>query len=330
MIVTVTANPSLDRTIEVDRLRRGEVQRATGARVDPGGKGVNVSRALVANGHATRAVLISGGHAGTELLDLLAEAGVPIIEVPVSQGVRSNLTLAEADGTVTKLNEAGPVLRAEEIEELLDAAIAAPPNYALQTPSSSIDRPTAWIAGCGSLPPGVGADFYALLVDRARETGAATVIDTSGAALEACLASRPDLVKPNLEELAEAAHTPITTLGDAVAAAEALREAGAGAVLASLGAEGAILVDDAGVWHARAPLAGPVASTVGAGDAALAGFLAAGGHGPDALAAAVAWGTAAVALPGSVMPGPKDIDLSAVQVVRDPDADHVLSSPEAS
>ncbi|MDA1360068.1 hexose kinase [Glycomyces luteolus] len=325
MIVTVTANPSLDRTIEIDRLRRGEVQRATGARVDPGGKGVNVSRALVANGHPTRAVLISGGHAGTELLDLLAEADVPVIEVPVSQGVRSNLTLAEADGTVTKLNEAGPVLRAEEIEELLDAAIAAPPNYALQTPSSSIERPTAWIAGCGSLPPGVGADFYALLVARARRAGAATVVDSSGAALDACLAARPDLVKPNLEELAEAARTRIATMGDAVKAAEALRAAGAGAVLASLGADGAILVSAEGVWHARAALAAPVASTVGAGDAALAGFLATGGRGPDALAAAVAWGTAAVSLPGSIMPGPNDIDLGAVQITRDPDAARALS-----
>ncbi|GAA2146446.1 1-phosphofructokinase family hexose kinase [Glycomyces algeriensis] len=325
MIVTLTANPSLDRTIEVDRLRRGEVQRAIGDRVDPGGKGVNVSRALVANGHATRAVLISGGHAGAELLDLLAEADVPIIEVPVSQGVRSNLTLAEADGTVTKLNESGPVLRAEEIEELLDAAISAPPNYALQTPSSSIERPTAWIAGCGSLPPGVGASFYAELVERARDAGAATVIDTSGPALESCLASRPDLVKPNLEELAEAARTPITTMGDAVAAAQALRAAGAGAVLASLGAEGAILVDADGVWHAKAPLAGPLVSTVGAGDAALAGFLAAGGRGPEALAAAVAWGTAAVTLPGSIMPGPQDIDLDAVEVTRAPDADRILN-----
>jgi 1-phosphofructokinase len=326
MIVTVTANPSLDRTIEVDRLRRGEVQRAKGDRVDPGGKGVNVSRALVANGHATRAVLISGGHAGTELLDLLAEAGVPIIEVPVSQGVRSNLTLAEADGTVTKLNESGPILRSEEIEELLEAAISAPPNYALQTPSSSIDRPTAWIAGCGSLPPGVGADFYAVLVERAREAGAVTVIDTSGPALEACLAARPDLVKPNLEELAEAARTPIRTMGDAVAAAEALRAAGAGAVLASLGADGAVLVEADGVWHAKAPLAGPLASTVGAGDAALAGFLAAGGRGPDALAAAVAWGTAAVCLPGSIMPGPHDIDLGAVTVIRTPDPGLVLNA----
>ncbi|MFC3494728.1 1-phosphofructokinase family hexose kinase [Glycomyces rhizosphaerae] len=325
MIVTVTANPSLDRTFEVDRLRRGEVQRAKGDRVDPGGKGVNVSRALVANGHATRAVLVSGGHAGTELLDLLAEEGVPIIEVPVSQGVRSNLTITEDDGTVTKLNEAGPVLRAEEIEELLDAAIAAPPNYASQKPSSSIDRPTAWIAGCGSLPPGVSVDFYAVLVERARAAGTATVIDSSGAALEACLAARPDLVKPNREELAEAAGTPITTLGDAVKAAEALRAAGAGAVLASLGADGAILVAAEGVWHAKAPLAGPVASTVGAGDAALAGFLAAGGRGPEALAAAVAWGTAAVSLHGSIMPAPNDIDLGAVEVTGTPDTGRVLS-----
>ncbi|MCC3763128.1 1-phosphofructokinase family hexose kinase [Glycomyces sp. TRM65418] len=325
MIVTVTANPSLDRTIEVPRLRRGEVQRAAGIRVDPGGKGVNVSRALVAHGRATRAVLTTGGHAGTELIDLLAEAGVPVIDVPVSRSIRSNLTIAEADGTVTKLNEAGPALRAEEIEELLAAAIAAPPNYDEQSPSSSIDRPTAWIAGCGSLPPGVGADFYADLVERAHDAGAKAAVDTSGPALDACLAARPDLVKPNLDELAEAARVPIRTLGDAVAAAEALRAAGAAAVLASLGPDGAILVDHTGVTHARAPLAGSVASTVGAGDAALAGFLAAGGRGPEALTAAVAWGTAAVSLPGSIMPAPDDIDLDAVVVTRSPDHGRVLS-----
>lgn len=325
MIVTVTANPSLDRTIEVPRLLRGEVLRAVGTRVDPGGKGVNVSRALVANGHATRAVLTTGGHAGTELIDLLAEAGVPVIDVPVSQGVRSNLTVAEADGTVTKLNEAGPALRAEEIEELLDAAIAAPPAYDEQSPSSSLDRPTAWIAGCGSLPPGVGIDFYADLVERAHEAGAKAAVDTSGPALDACLATGPDLVKPNLDELAEAARIPIRTLGDAVKAAEALRDAGAVSVLASLGPDGAILVDATGVTHAKAPLAGPLASTVGAGDAALAGFLAAGGQGPQALAAAVAWGTAAVTLPGSIMPAPHDIDLDAVEITRTPDYARVLS-----
>ncbi|NUQ87682.1 MAG: 1-phosphofructokinase, partial [Glycomyces artemisiae] len=138
MIVTVTANPSLDRTIAVDRLLRGEIHRATGDRVDPGGKGVNVSRALVANGHRTCAVLTTGGHAGAELLDLLSEAGVAVEEVPVSQAIRSNLAIAEADGTVTKLNETGPVMRPTEIEELLIAAI---------TPT--LDRSASWIAGCG-------------------------------------------------------------------------------------------------------------------------------------------------------------------------------------
>ncbi|WP_112138744.1 1-phosphofructokinase family hexose kinase, partial [Glycomyces dulcitolivorans] len=268
MIVTVTANPSLDRTIAVEVLRRGEVHRASSDRVDPGGKGVNVSRALVANGHATRAVLTTGGHAGSELLDLLGEAGVHVEEVPVSQGVRSNLTIAEADGTVTKLNESGPALRPEEVEELLTAAIAP-----------TLDRRASWIAGCGSLPPGVGPDFYAVLVERTHQAGARAAVDTSGPALAASLRARPDLVKPNRDELAEAAHAAITTLGDAVEAAEALRSQGAQAVLVSLGADGAILVDADGVHHAEAPLAGPVASTVGAGDASLAGFLAAGGAG---------------------------------------------------
>ncbi|MEU6250785.1 1-phosphofructokinase [Glycomyces sp. NPDC047010] len=313
MIVTVTANPSLDRTIAVDRLLRGEIHRATGDRVDPGGKGVNVSRALVANGHRTCAVLTTGGHAGAELLDLLDEAGVPIEEVPVSQAIRSNLAIAEADGTVTKLNETGPALRPTEIEELLVAAI---------TPT--LERSASWIAGCGSLPPGVDADFYAVLVERTRDAGARAAVDTSGPALAASLRARPDLVKPNREELAEAAGTAVDTLGDAIEAARALRAAGAGAVLASLGPDGAILVDATGVHHAHVPHPRPLVSAVGAGDATLAGFLANGGSGPDALTAAVAWGTATVALPGSVMPGPADIDLSIVETTATPETGRVL------
>lgn len=310
MIVTVTANPSLDRTIEVDRLRRGQVQRATGNRVDPGGKGVNVSRALVANGLATRAILSSGGHAGSELVGLLSEAEVPFFEVGIADPIRSNLTVAEADGTVTKLNELGPRLSESELSALLDAAIVEGAD---------------WIAGCGSLPPDTPDDFYSRLVTRVHASGARAAVDTSGPALEACLAAAPDLVKPNREELAAAAGVPVATLGDAVGAAEILRGRGAAAVLASLGADGALLVDASGVHHALAPAARPVASTVGAGDAALAGFLAAGGAGARSLAAAVAWGTAAVTLPGSRMPHPHDIDPAAVETTPHPDADRVLT-----
>ena len=110
MIVTLTPNPSLDRTVEIDELRRGEVHRATGGRVDPGGKGVNVSRALAACDTATIAVLPSGGPEGAQLAALLAPFGVQTVQVPIGGTVRSNITVAEPDGTTTKLNEAGPEL----------------------------------------------------------------------------------------------------------------------------------------------------------------------------------------------------------------------------
>lgn len=302
MIVTVTANPSLDRTIEVEGIRRGEVQRALDSYEHAGGKGVNVSRALIANGHQTVAVLSSGGYAGVEMAALLDEAGVPVRRVPVAGAVRTNLTVAEPDGTVTKFNEAGPTLTPDEVEALLAAAVDA------------ISGGADWVAGCGSLPPGMPADAYARLVHKAHARGARVAVDSSGDALAACLSAGPDLIKPNVTELAEAAGREVRTIADAVAAAEVLRERGARTVLASLGADGALLVDAEGATHARARLARPVLSTVGAGDATLAGFLSAGGAGAAALVEAVAWGAAAVTLPGSDMPAPADLDRAAVEV----------------
>lgn len=302
MIVTVTANPSLDRTIEVEGIRRGAIQRALDSYVHAGGKGVNVSRALIANGHRTLAVLCTGGYAGVELAALLDEAGVPVRRVPVAGTLRNNLTIAEPDGTVTKFNETGPELTAAEVEALLAAAVEA------------LSGGPDWVAGCGSLPPGMPVDAYARLVTKAHARGARAAVDGSGAALAACLRTGPDLVKPNVTELAECAGREVRTVADAVAAAEVLRARGARAVLASLGADGALLVDADGATHARARLSRPVLSTVGAGDAALAGFLSAGGRGVPALVEAVAWGSAAVTLPGSHLPAPADLDRGAVEV----------------
>lgn len=313
MIVTVTANPSLDRTVEVEDLRRGAVLRALSTYVHAGGKGVNVSRALVAHGLPTLAVLCTGGYAGIELVALLEDANVPFAQVPVSGGVRTNLTLVEPDGVVTKLNEPGPSLSEAELAALVTAA------------TDAIHTGTDWVAGCGSLPPGIPADFYARLVERAHARGARAAVDSSGAALAECLQTGPDLIKPNLDELAECAGIEVNTVADAVKAAEVLRDRGAKAVLASMGPDGAILVDDQGAIHAEARLGLPVASTVGAGDATLAGFLAAGGLGEQALVEAVAWGTAAVSLPGSRMPTTNDLDRSAVEVNPTIEPDRVLA-----
>lgn len=305
MIVTVTANPSLDRTIEIEHLLRGTVHRAGVFREEAGGKGVNVARALASNRRKVRAVLPSGGIDGTLLTTLLADAGIDFVTVPITEPVRTNISVAEADGTVTKLNTAGPNLQTGEVDALLAAAV--------DTAGAA-----AWAACSGSLPPGAPDDLYARLVAALRSVGCAVAVDTSGPALAAALAAGPDLVKPNAEELAEAVGAPITTLGDALAAAQQLRRRGAKAVLASLGRDGALLVDGDGALHGEAPV-DIVRSAVGAGDATLAGFLAGGGHGRPGLAEALAWGAAAVGLPGTRMPTPVDLDRTAVRIHDEPD-----------
>ena len=300
MIVTVTPNPSVDRTVEVDALVRGAVLRAHRARVDAGGKGVNISRALAANGLPTRAVVPAGGAEGRQLAALLSLPGVDLVLVELAGAIRANISVVEPDGTVTKINEPGPELSPAEAESIMAATLAAAAG-------------ASWVAASGSLPPGLACDFYARLTERLAGSGVRVAVDSSGDPLALALAARPDVIKPNRDELAEAVGHGIATLGDAIDAAERLRDKGARSVLASLGADGAILVDPAGVTHGEAPVDTPL-SAVGAGDALLAGFLAAGGNGAGALAEALAWGAAAAGLPGSRMPGPSDLDRSAVRI----------------
>lgn len=317
MILTVTPNPSLDRTYEVPALGRGEVLRATADRVDPGGKGVNVSRAVAAAGVRTTAVLPLGGAPGTLLAELLVAQGVDVTAVSIGDQTRSNISVVEPDGTLTKINSPGPELSPGESGLLLET---------VRTSSGG----ASWIACCGSLPRGLAPRWYADLVAGAHAAGTRIALDTSGPALLAALPAGPDVIKPNASELAAAVGRPLSTLGDVVKAAEELRSLGAGAVLASLGADGQLLLDAEGAHYGTAPVAPDrVRSNVGAGDAALAGFLIAGGTGPAALASALAHGAAAVQLPGSAMPTPADLNHDAVRVTRDLPLDLPLSEPAA-
>lgn len=313
MIVTLTLNPSLDRTIEIAQLVRGSMVRATSTRLDPGGKGVNVSRALAAHGLPTRAVVPRSGPEGNQLTSLLELEGIDVHSVPVTGYTRSNVSLVEPDGTVTKVNEPGGSLKPDDLE-LVDKAVL--------TAAAGAD----WVVASGSLPPGVPENFYGRLGRQLSELGIRFAVDTSGAPLAAALDARPALVKPNRDELAEAVGFRIDTIADAVRAAEAVRAAGAAAVLASLGADGAVLVDADGVRWGESPV-DRGRSAVGAGDAMLAGYLAAGETGVDALTEALAWGAAAVRLPGSRMPGPSDVDRAGVRVHPTPDLTRPLSGP---
>jgi 1-phosphofructokinase len=292
-IVTVTPNPSLDRTLEVDALHRGEVVRAHAVRTDPGGKGVNVSRALVANGHPSRAVLPLGGPDGEVLASLLHDLGIEVAAVPIADAIRSNVTVVEPDGTVTKVNAPGPQLVPLEVEALVARAVEA---------ADGAD----WVVASGSLAPGMPSDLYARLGAAVEAVGTRFAVDSSGPALGAVLGAHPQVLKPNEDELSEVTGSAPRTLGEVVLAAEELRDRGVGTVLVSLGATGAVLIQDGEALHAESEVVVP-RSTVGAGDALLAGFLAAGGEGPAALAEGVAWGAAACVLPGTAVPGPDDL-----------------------
>lgn len=313
MIVAVTPNPSVDRALEIDGLHRGDIVRSRSRRVEPGGKGINVVRALAGLGVLAEAVVPVGGAEGRQLVELLEFHGIRPRTVPIGGPVRANVSLVEPDGTVTKVNEPGPVLTAAELAELL--AVTA-----------DLAGGAAWVVTCGSLPAGAPDDLHAQVVRRARAAGARTAVDTSGQPLLAALEAAPDLIKPNLDELAQATGGPLTTLGDTVVAARKLQALGAGTVLASLGADGAVLVTGDDAWHGTCPVDHPV-SSVGAGDATLAGYLSAADARPaDALRTAVAFGAAAVQLPGTSMPGPDDLHPELVRVTDVVDLDRALTS----
>jgi len=311
MIVTLTPNPSLDRTIELaGPLARGEVQRAVLAHHEPGGKGVNICRALEASGLKSLAIL--PGDEDDPVLVALRSQGIPHLGLPIGAALRSNVAITEPDGTTTKVNEPGPVLTDAQQRALIDLVL---------------DRAegASWLVLAGSLPRGVPADFYATLIRRVRDRfGAAAprvAVDSSGAPLAAAATAAPDLLKPNAEELAELtgrfdADTLEADPRLAVEAARTLLAGGAGAVLATLGSQGAVLVTAEGSWLAQTPPMTAV-STVGAGDSALAGFLLssnAGARPADCLRQAAAHGAAAASLPGSTVPALNQTDPNAVCV----------------
>jgi 1-phosphofructokinase len=315
VITTVTPNPSIDRTLHLSRYARGAVNRAHRVMVEPSGKGVNVALALAAVGVDVTAVLPVGGSSGPALIAMLDAAGLVHRDVPIAGAVRSNISLIEADGTTTKVNEPGPQLSVSEVDDVVAEALR-------------VSSPGEWIAWCGSLPAGFGEDTLAAALARSRSAGRRVVLDSSGRALTTALdrsrGELPHVIKPNTKELAELVNRSLGTVGDVVDAAALLVERGVETVLVSLGADGAILVGQQVSLHGQAPVP-RVINTVGAGDAFLAGYLAAADEPPaERLSSALRFGATAVQHHGTVLRKP---DLSVRVHVRQVDPDRPLNEP---
>ncbi|MFF5013816.1 1-phosphofructokinase family hexose kinase [Streptomyces sp. NPDC001165] len=285
MILTVTLNTALDITYRVRSLRPHASHRVSDVIERPGGKGVNVARVLAALGHEVTATGFAGGATGQVLREhLAATPGVTDAFVPVAGPARRTIAIVdELSGDTTQLNEPGPQISPTEWGVFLDR------YEELLVPASAV-------ALSGSLPPGVPVGAYAGLIRAARAAGVPVLLDTSGEPLRRGVAARPDIIKPNTEELAEltGSHEPLRATQDA-------RRRGAHAVVASLGREGLLAVTPEGRWRATPP-ARVHGNPTGAGDSAVAGLLSGLVERlswPERLARAVALSAATVRAPAA-------------------------------
>ncbi|WP_455351048.1 1-phosphofructokinase family hexose kinase [Streptomyces sp. SYSU K217416] len=282
MILTVTLNTALDLTYRVPRLTPHASHRVTEVVERPGGKGLNVARVLGALGHEVTVTGFAGGTTGAILRDLLTSCPVTDALVPVAGTTRRTIAVTDdAAGDTTQLNEPGPTVTSAEWSALLAA-------YTELLPACTA------VALCGSLPPGIHVGAYADLVRRARAAGVPVLLDTSGEPLRRGIAARPDLIKPNADELAE-----LTGSRDPLRATQDTRRRGAHAVVASLGPDGLLAATPQGTWRATPPR-GIRGNPTGAGDSAVAGLLSALTEGldwPARLTRAVALSAATVLAP---------------------------------
>lgn len=303
LIATVTLNPSIDRTIHLKELKVGSINRADSTKLDPGGKGVNVSRALKALGANTHAILACGQLGQNWFAQSLTALGISHDIVSVGGVTRTNMTLVESDGEVTKINEAGSTLTSENLEAI-NKALGAQPIMG------------GWVVLAGRLNPGLAPTTYRDLAKFAKDRGARVAVDTSGEELKAAVsAGVVDLIKPNQHELSELVGRPLVTIHDVIEAARSVIAGGVVTVLCSLGADGALLITATTVMHCEP--AHPVSGTpVGAGDILLGTFLGAGAD-EKALEIGIAWSAASVPLEGTSIPTPAQAAAIEVRVNKD-------------
>lgn len=281
MILCVTPNPAIDRTLQVDALRVGEVHRATRVLPTAGGKGINVARTVRTLGGEPFCLGLVGGHTGDLLADLVKQEGLSAHWTRMQGETRTCMIVTQPAQDATLINEPGVDVNAEECA----AFVAEVEAYAAQAELICIS---------GSLPPGFSLDLFESLLKSLAARGRPVWVDTSKQALKIALGVRGLNIKVNAFELGDALGVEISNAEQARAAARRLLEAGMSQAAVTLGKDGAVWVSAAGSWRASSPRIQPV-SSIGSGDAFLGGLVVAltSGLSPErALRRAVAAGAA--------------------------------------
>lgn len=267
-IITVTLNPAIDKTVYLPELVKGSCNRICKETVDAGGKGINVSKTLLALGQPSIAVAFAGGAGGQKLKTLAEEYGLQMELILTSKETRTNVKIVEENKAVTELNEPGPEIGKEELEKMLSCL----EKYA--------DKDTLFVLS-GSLPKGVPVNFYAEMIELVHKKGAKVLLDSSGEAFLRGVEAGPEFVKPNLEELMQytagcdksgqrtkerESTAPEVTKEQIVCAGRKLLEKKVQTVVISMGEQGACFLTRQECIFGQG-LNVEVHSTVGAGDA---------------------------------------------------------------
>jgi 1-phosphofructokinase len=262
-VVTVTPNPAIDWTVTVPGFAAGAVNRVAAERTQPAGKGVNVAAALAAYGHGVCATGFLGRDNAAAFEPFFARLRIDDTFVRVDGATRVGIKIVDPDRReTTDVNFPGPTVAGDDVDALLERVEAL------------AEVGQRWFVLAGSLPPGVDAGLYREMIQAIQSAGCGVVLDTSGDALREALDAAPSIVKPNLHELEALAGRALPSTEDVLDAARALLDRGVELAAVSMGARGALFVSRGEVVHARPP-AVEVGSTVGAGDAMVAGIVAA-------------------------------------------------------
>lgn len=254
MIITVTINPAVDKTVEVNRLLPGGLNRIKKAKYDAGGKGINVSKTIRELGGESIATGFLGGSSGKIIEDVLDERNITHDFIRIKGETRTNIKVVEENGVLTELNEPGPVITSAELEQLTEKIA----GYAGEN--------TLFVLS-GSVPESVDKQIYARLIRLIHEKGAFVLLDAEGELLRNALPEKPDFFKPNDKELAAyGGYAGEVSEEELISLACKIREEGTGTVALSMGEKGAFFTGE-GYKVFSPALKVQVHSTVGAGDA---------------------------------------------------------------
>ena len=297
-IYTLCLNPCLDKSVIIKKILFDDINRIARFQEDPGGKGINVSRVISFLGGATLALGFSGSATGKRIEELLSKKKVRFSFTKIKKETRLIFNIFEEQTKRTiRLNERGPKVKKEEIKKLLSSIFSLP--Y----------QKNDYFVCSGSPAVGIPANIYQQIIKKLNRIGVRTVLDSDNKPLELGIKSAPFLIKPNLWELSRLFKKKIKTVPDIILASKNLLKKGIKITIISLGEKGAILVSKKESFSAIPPKI-KIKSTIGSGDALLAGFLFSltkEKNLKDALKFGVALGTATALQPGTAICEKKDI-----------------------